>query len=1592
MKKLSAEQIEVLSHTYEGADAQYGGHHLIQVQSNGQDKWALSHAQQRIWLIQNLYPDLGVYNINVAFEIGGRLAPAILQQHLQTLVTRHQALNLVITQGDDALPVQRVAQYPVELQCETSTRGEVNARIAEIESQAFNMEKGPLYRFVLFQLDDGHDLLLLVFHHIVSDGWSVDIFIRELKALYAGQALPEQGAQFSDYVNWHNRYVEHHMQAEDAYWREMFATPYAGFRLPAQRDDASQMQGGFVHLQLNETLSRAVYGFARRHNLSLFSVGLASFYCLLHKLTGCNDLVVATPTTGREQHAIADTFGLFVNTLLLRQEVPAQHDFIHFAKQVHQVVAQGLSYQQMPLDNLIDMAGLRKENGHIPALDCMFSLNTLQQDDSRLGDFTMHDYPSNSSTSRFMLVQEWTCWEEQITLTFQYDTAKLKEDTLKAFVLEQTALLSVLMTEPELAIENSIFHANDYGYGQVLPDVGAQYRQWQTFFQDVAVTPKAPINNALPITTEAQTQLHSVALSDALLSCIHDQAKTLNIGADELLYASALWYLPQHYQLPVCVFTQHQQHSSAVCLSYSEANSQSKGASLSLELSKVLAQLSAVEQGKSAPVDWLCQQLSQLPYEDENGTSCVMMQLLGANDAALHDAKSPTLAMPKLILNTEQACLQLVCDQASLSQAEEALTALVTGWQTAVTQALASAEINASQVTQALLPKAPAWHQMQVNQQPYETVLCPYSDAKSSDLPYWLWQCQGATFGLLDAEAYQASTYVNQSTHIDAAQWHALLQTAEQFDVKPLQLVQSAFAWVISQYFQTSDVLFAQLNEEYCLPIRAHLKGPLGCLSSLSVASQLHISQLQMIASVQTHAQQHLAIEHNDFANIKRQLQAERQQGRLFDFALRFLENGKQVELDEIAEVTLTLNANDAQNNGVTVQIRLPKTDTRHGFWNAFFASFCHVISHSSEVLETAQSNANQTHVNTLSDEQLAFILHVSQGTELALPSVSVYQQFMQQVDAKPDASAIDFAAGSWSYRTLYQHAENVAANLQNKGVTTGDSIGLSIERKPEVIAVILACLKCGICYVPMDKKYPQERLNFIAEDSGLTWVVIDSPEQQALFDENASNEASVNTVFVSELIAESTSLTVANSGEDAHQASLMYTSGSTGIPKGVQVSQGNIKALCEWANDSFTPEEGAAVLASTSLNFDLSIFEILYPLTQGNKVVLVENIIELTQRPVEMTLINTVPSAAEALIKGNQIQPSLKVINLAGEPLPPAILRDLLASEMADRVCNLYGPTEATVYSTWRSFEQPEDPVSIGRPIANAYAYVLDEQHQLVPFGAEGELYIGGLGVTMGYHQRPELTDERFLANPFGAGKIYKTGDLVKWDDNQELLFIGRNDEQVKVRGLRVELGEISSRLNELPWIAECVVAVEPKIQRLLAFVIVSDDSINKAQVESKTQAALKQQLPQFMVPEQVVVLDTFPLTVNGKTDKKTLIEIAIKEKEKGAKLPSTEAEHFLAEIWQASTGLTDVDIEADFYQLGGSSLSALKVLADIHAYLGVKVELDKFIRASSITSMIALLAERLGGEDALEERIFNFKLVTSISESELMLLAEQE
>ncbi len=622
------------------------------------------------------------------------------------------------------------------------------------------------------------------------------------------------------------------------------------------------------------------------------------------------------------------------------------------------------------------------------------------------------------------------------------------------------------------------------------------------------------------------------------------------------------------------------------------------------------------------------------------------------------------------------------------------------------------------------------------------------------------------------------------------------------------------------------------------------------------------------------------------------------------------------------------------------------------------------------KIMDKAIENPNIKikNIEILDENEKYTILNEFNDTEASLNNKETFvERFEKQVKATPYQTAITYEGESLNYDELNARANQLAYQLRAEGVGANSLIALIMDRQLETIIGIYGILKAGGAYVPIDPKYPIDRINYILEDSQPKVLLTDRELDEAI---NYGNKV-IDLTETTRLEAFPTS-NLKQISDESNLMYVIYTSGTTGKPKGVMAHSGGVMNRLNWVINKYNVDGEDTILFKTPYTFDVSVWEIFGWAMLGSQIVLLpsgeegnpEKITELLE-DYSVAMVHFVPSMLNMFVNfikstnNAQAISKLKYVLASGEALKPEQVNDFnhfIGNKNNTALLNLYGPTETTVDVTSFDCENHKtyDSIPIGKPISNIQAYILNEDNNIMGIGVPGELCIAGVGVTAGYLNRPELTQEKFIDNPFGKGKLYRTGDLAKWNGDGNISYIGRIDEQVKIRGYRIELGEIESILRQHTHINDVAIVARPMVDNELSICayLVSDDSLDFGSLKT----SLGQKLPDYMIPAYMTQLDELPVTSNGKLNKKALPEIKVESKVYVA--PTNDMESAVAKTFEAVLHVDQISIHDNFFEMGGDSLKAIKLTSLISKSYNISIK-DIF-ELQTIASISKALVER--------------------------------
>ncbi|MCY1020604.1 non-ribosomal peptide synthase/polyketide synthase [Pyxidicoccus sp. MSG2] len=856
-----------------------------------------------------------------------------------------------------------------------------------------------------------------------------------------------------------------------------------------------------------------------------------------------------------------------------------------------------------------------------------------------------------------------------------------------------------------------------------------------------------------------------------------------------------------------------------------------------------------------------------------------------------------------------------------------------------------------------------------------------------TQLAYWKRQLAGAPAQLeLPTDRarppVQDSRGASHPVRLSREQWERLQALALREGVTPFMLLLAAFQTLLHRYSGQDDI---SIGSPIAGRGRASTEGLIGFfVNNLVLRTQLggNPSFRELLARVREVTLGAYAHQEVPFEKLVETLQPVRDMSRSPLFQVMLILHPDP--LPGFRLPGLALRGVELESHSAKYDFTLQLAESEHGLAGSLeyatslydAATAARLVEHLGVLLDgvLAHPEAPLSELPLLPEAERRQVVEVwNRALPAPVVDVALHQLFERQVERTPDATVLVAGTRRLTYSELEQRANRLAWHLRSLGVGPGVPVALCLERTELLPVALFAILKAGGAYMPLDPTYPTQRLAFTLEDSRSPLLLTQHSLVPLARELNAPTLVLLDEPGAFEQHPTTRPPCLNGTGDLAY---ILYTSGSTGRPKGVALEHRSAVAFVRWALDTFTPAQLAGVLASTSVCFDLSVFELFVPPACGGCVYLADNALALPSLPAvsEVTLINTVPSAMAELVRQRAVPHTVHTVNLCGEPLTAPLAQGIHAAAAVKVLYNLYGPTEDTTYSTWTAISPGETATPhIGRPLPGTQAYVLDARLRPVPIGVPGELYLGGLGLARGYFGRPELTAERFVPDAFSptpGARLYRTGDRVYWRADGQLEFLGRIDFQVKLRGFRIELGEVESVLLQHPSVRSVVAMARedvPGDKRLVVYVVPQDGQVLDV---AALRSFLKEKLPEYMVPSAFVPMAAFPQTPNGKVDRK---QLPVPE---GSGLapsheytpPRTATEELLATLWAQVLQVPRVGRQDDFFSLGGHSLLATQVASRIRSAFGVELPLRALFEAPTLEALATRLdAARQGQSSGL-------------------------
>ena len=1490
------------------------------------------HPVQKMFFGQN-FANPDHYNQSVLLKVPKTVSPKVLQQALDFVVQQHDALcfsyNLEPATENVA---QQYGDYSPQLIQETVEDLGQTSEICARYQAALNIENGDLLKYVFIQTAvlETHNRLFFTIHHLAVDGVSWRIILEDLanalKALQSNKT-PEAYAKGTSYRQWVNSLIEYGMlptmQAEYNYWAKVLQSNQSvQTDFPEDHTIATYQNMKSVHVQLDKTGTNALtQKIHHAYQTNINDILLSAFSLSLQQLVNGEEVVIALEGHGREElfenTDISRTVGWFTSMYPVQLDLSFSTntipDLISYTKDMlHTIPQKGIGYGILRyLSESEEIRTSLSKSFDSVVFNYLGDFDNSVSNDSEetYVDFATEDSGAEISglnQNNHLISVNSLIVKGALQLEWSYNSKRFKEETIQKLAATYIDALQNIISHCA-AINETYKTPGDY----LLPEQ-ISFNELQTFLQSTGHTYE--LEDICPLSPLQEGMLfHSLYDTNKAAYLVQFQCEIKGPFSMESFRKSWEYLMKKHSILRTGI----------------------------------------MNEGLGVPVQCVYKEVP-VPIEVQDYTSLPEKEAIQKVDSFIEKdkhtefdlAKAPLFRIALLKLNEHATQLVLtnhhiLWDGWSFSKLISNFMECYTAFETATAPPDLQVD-NFSGHVKTLLGK----HQ--------ETGLAFWKNYLSAvTSPIHLPFVKDATLRnkIFGDQEYNVNFTQQVCTGIETL--------SEKYNVTNNTLIQAAWSFLLAKYTGQNQIVFGTTVSGRDSDIN-EIEDKIGLyINTIPVYTTLHEKEklahwLKSLQETHTTAREEYSYLPLGIVEAQSQIKAS-----LFDTLLVFENYPVEEGTSDKFHIT-NAEAKDTTNYTLSVSV-LPSAEgisVKYMYNDQLLekATIANIHRHLETVLQSMANGAESIgDIAYITPPEEACLLSDFNQTALALEEgLTVLGLFNRQLLATPQAPAIYTDDAVISYADLESQANRLANYFQKTGIKKGSLVPVCMHRSLDMYVSILALLKCGAAYVPIDPEYPSHRIGLILEDLSAQWIVTQNMHRPHFEGMHSLEIISLDEVNLVLPTLAATAPVVNITGEDL--AYMIYTSGTTGVPKGVMITHDSLYGLLSGMSHLYPLTHGDRMAFKTNYGFDVSVYELFGWIPEGGSMVIVPSGLEKDPKgflafleTTGITHVNLVPSLfgvlLESLSASDTIKlPELRYLFLAGEALPPAMVATYHRLGMAASLINIYGPTEGTIYSTHYTTTLESGnatSISIGKPLPNTQAYILDEQHRLVPVGVVGELCISGRGLAQGYYGREELTATRFVPHPYIPGaRLYKTGDLASWAEEGTIRYVGRKDTQVKLRGYRIELSDISAVLDQHQGIRQSVVVFRTDSvdnQQLVCY-YTGDTAVALADLK----AWLTDRLPAYMVPQVYVLLESFPLSPSGKIDRK-----ALPVPDKGAyqsatyQAPESPIELQLATIWRELLDIEKIGVHDNFFELGGHSILAMRVVSRIQIITQKSLEL---------------------------------------------------
>ena len=1469
----------------------------------------LSHAQQRLWFIEQLTPGSSTFHIPAALYLTGILDIKALERAFLKLIQRHEALRTVfLLQGEEPSQVVRDIEHfdiPFESLMEVSEPERMLAVKTRVEKEvrtSFDLSVGPLIRARLYKLDDNKHGLIVTMHHIVTDGWSMGVFVREISALYAAERmgaeapLPELEIQYADFAAWQRNWLQgDELERQLSYWQKSLNGAPAQLALPFDRPRPAlqTLSGSTQTIELEAELTSRLRSVAREFDTTLYVVFMAAYKLVLSKWAQQNDICVGMPVAGRTRAEVEGLIGFFVNTLVIRTQLKGNPSFRQLVAEVKEKILGAQSHQDLPFEAIVEELNTPRNLSFSPLYQVALSLTSGDGTAKKavLGGLEIEPMPIDLVAARLDLTMMLVDHGDSVDGMLEYNTDLFDEATISKFIEHFERALSQICKD----VDQYISAVELYDEQDLIASLAAQ----------------ESVDAVLPLTPMQR---------DFCLDSLRDPDSNRNsIGYFTQLPCSDAFQVKNALQ------------------QVATANPFLRSQIVTCDL-----------QGADSLYQTIFRS-SEIDLLEEDWTALALNQ----NDL---QQRLTTLALPSW--SVEQQSLFSY----HLVKVSDTSSFLVVAAHHSMFDGISKlrhfqqfvAAYNGQPLAACSVDDIKPWIHDRIS---------VTDRADSMDF----WHQQLKDYEAVAPKRQQFGKVFTQEWTLDGESCQQLKSFCSRIGASQVNYLRTLYTLALQQCYYH--------GERFVLVDAAGGRGEhnnhwVGCAFQFTphVQHPVDVETIAELLSVNRNWKK--SVGEAQFISMLARAEMLSPDALEFQFNYRLPEVSRPLNIqgEEVFMVPVQ------PDNPGTVKLLVTPTDTdthlRLSYRENEFDGF-QLLDRMASIHSQIMKGADQLlDLEWLLGSERAEILELAHGLQQPI-GPTLLQRFADQSGKTPEATAVIWGEQTLSYAQLNRLSNQIANWLLNHDISVNSRVALCVSRNLNLVALYLGVIKSGAAYVPLDVNYPADRIAFIMEDSGADLLLTEScvMERFAAGDHRAIEPKKVLCVDGLDTQLAQISSSVPESSVTLDSVLYyVYTSGSTGQPKGAGVYHRGEANLIDWYQDLLTCGESDRFLLVSAIGFDLTQKNLFAPICSGGALVIPsaeeydpESLVaDIEQHRV--TIVNCAPSAFYPLLESAGRIRSLRHVVLGGEPIRMDIMRAWLGQDdVKTLLTNSYGPTECSdVVSTFSAKSIADDTASlpIGRPNPNTLLYIVNKQGRLMPRGAAGELRIAGDCVGAGYWQRDELNSSVFLPCPFTEGRWYRTGDICRLDDDSQFTYIGRADFQVKLRGLRIELGEIDSKLKALPSVQDAITIVQDDV--LIGYVLSSKDFDAE-----QAKAQLRRELPEFMVPASVISVAVWPLTPNGKIDRKALPKPDLSGAAEHV-APRNESEQQIADIWCQVLKLPEISVKANFFECGGHSLLATQVVSRVRKAFNVELSVRALFEAPTVEKLVRYISTASVESDA--------------------------